>query len=224
MIVRRSRSGRRLMSPSRSTSTGLLLFLTGSRYWPEPSWPEGILFSGGGSGVPGHARLRRQAVDVLLADQRLRADFAARVFAEVLEAVVVDVQHDGGLRLRGRRDRGDLADLDAGDLHLLAGDDVAGVVEDRPDFVAAVVAAGGESRARPPRAGGMPRPSPRPLSCAPRLLSLTPILPLLSRQSGRPHLLRRGRPPHCFGAYALRGFSSPVAPTSCAGRARGIRP
>ena len=37
------------------------------------------------------ARLGRQAVDVLLADQRLRADRAARVRAEVLEAGVFDV-------------------------------------------------------------------------------------------------------------------------------------
>ena len=39
------------MSPSRSTSTGLLVFVTGSRYCPSPS-PLLIFGSGGGSGVP----------------------------------------------------------------------------------------------------------------------------------------------------------------------------
>ena len=52
MIVKRSASGRRVMSLSRSTSTGLEVFCTGSRYWPAPSCPLGICFSGGGSGVP----------------------------------------------------------------------------------------------------------------------------------------------------------------------------
>ena len=40
------------MSPSRSTSTGLWVPVTGSSTWPAPSSPEGILFSGGGKGVP----------------------------------------------------------------------------------------------------------------------------------------------------------------------------
>ena len=45
-------------------------------------------------GVDG-ARLGRRALDELLADQRLRADRAVRVGAEVLEAGVVDVEdHD----------------------------------------------------------------------------------------------------------------------------------
>ncbi len=51
------------------------------------------------------ARLGGQAVHELLADQRLRADCAARVFAEVLEAGVGDVEHDRGLCLRRGRDR-----------------------------------------------------------------------------------------------------------------------
>ncbi len=51
MIVRRWRSGRRLMSPSRSTSTGLLVCCTGRRNSPAPS-PRGIFLSAGGSGVP----------------------------------------------------------------------------------------------------------------------------------------------------------------------------
>ncbi len=50
--MKRWRSGSRLMSPSRSTSTGLLVFFTGSSHWPAPSWPEEIFLSAGGSGVP----------------------------------------------------------------------------------------------------------------------------------------------------------------------------
>ncbi len=82
-----------------------------------------------------HSRLGGQAVDVLLADQRLRADGAAGVGAEVLEARVFDVQHDRGLGGGSGCDRADRADLDAVDLDVLAGDDVAGVVEDRADSV-----------------------------------------------------------------------------------------
>ena len=52
MIVRRWASGRRVMSPSRSGSTGLWVFATGRSTWPAPSWPEGIVFKGDGKGVP----------------------------------------------------------------------------------------------------------------------------------------------------------------------------
>ncbi len=50
--MKRSRSGMRSMSLIRSTSTGLCVFWTGSRYSPAPSWPLGTFFSTGGSGVP----------------------------------------------------------------------------------------------------------------------------------------------------------------------------
>ena len=92
MIVKRWRSGRRLMSPSRSTSTGLCVFCTGSRYSPAPSWPLADLLQRRRQRRAFDARLGRQAVDVLLADQRLRADRAAGVGAEVLEAGVCDVR------------------------------------------------------------------------------------------------------------------------------------
>ena len=88
MIVKRSRSGSRVMSLSRSGSTGLEGVRDRQQYWPAPSWPEGIRFSGGGSGEPSTSRLGGDAVDVLLADQALRADRAAGVAAEVLEAGV----------------------------------------------------------------------------------------------------------------------------------------
>ncbi len=84
------------------------------------------------------------AVDVLLADQRLDLDRAGGVGAEVLEAGVFDVQRDRrpGLR-RGHHFAHD-ARLDAVDQHVLAGDQVAGVVED---------GAHGVAPARTPRGG-----------------------------------------------------------------------
>src|SRR6185437_8954899 len=158
----------------------------------------------------GHRRLGRQAVDVLLADQRLRADFATGVFAEVLEAFLFDLQDDGGLRLRRRRHRGDLADLDAGDLDLLPGDDVAGVVEDRTDFVGLVGPARRqrERRLRENEASGGHPNDRSPASHAP----VSHPDPSSSSQdkAGDSTWLRRSRPPHCFGAYAFLGSSSPV--------------
>ena len=56
--------------------------------------------------------------------------------AEVLVAGVLDVEHDGGLVVLGDVDRVDRADAHAGDLDVLAGDDEAGVLEDRADLVA----------------------------------------------------------------------------------------
>jgi len=79
-----------------------------------------------------------QARGYLPPDQSLRAHGAAGIRAEVLEAGVFDVQHDSGLRVGRGRDRADGANFDAVDLDVLAGDDVAGVVEDRADRVAAV--------------------------------------------------------------------------------------
>ena len=111
------------------------------------------------------ARRARQggtAVDELLADQRLGADQAAGVAAEVLEARIDDLHRDHGLardRLRlavlvavdltrhRHADRFDFADGRAGDPHFLALDHEAAAVEDRADDVAvAAVAAAGEQR------------------------------------------------------------------------------
>ncbi len=89
----------------------------------------------------GLSRLRRLALDELLADQRLRADHALGVAAEVLVALVLDVEHDDGLEVVRDVERVDLADLDAGHLHVLAGDDEARAVEDGADLVALVVSA-----------------------------------------------------------------------------------
>ena len=81
--------------------------------------------------LAGRARCVGSHSTKLLADQRLRPDHAVRVGAEVLVARVVDLEHDRGFELRRDRDVVDRADLDAGDLDVLAGDDEAGVVEDR---------------------------------------------------------------------------------------------
>ena len=53
----------------------------------------------GGAGGADGALLRRRALDELLADQRLRADLAVRVGAEVLEAAVLDVEHHDRLEV-----------------------------------------------------------------------------------------------------------------------------
>ena len=103
------------------------------------------------------ARLRRLALDVLLAEQRLRPDQAGGVAQEVLEAGIGDAEHGHRLawvlvavslhRLIGQRDRDvvDGADRRAGDPDVLAVDEEAGVVEVGADLVvaAAVTFAGG---------------------------------------------------------------------------------
>ena len=91
----------------------------------------------------GPAALCRLALHEALADQRLRPHGAARVGPEVLIARVVDPQDDRGLEVRRDLDGVDRADLDAGDLHVLARDDEARVVEDGAHFVA-VVAVGAQ--------------------------------------------------------------------------------
>ena len=91
-------------------------------------------------GVRG-ARLRGLALHEALADQVLRAHDAARVAAEVLVAGLGDLEHDRRLEVVGDLEIGDLADLDAGDLDVLAGDDEPGVVEDRAHLVAVLVLA-----------------------------------------------------------------------------------
>ena len=103
----------------------------------------------------------RPAIEVLLADQRLRADQAGGVFAEVLEARVFDVHHDHGLA-RDRfglavfvavdltreadPDRFDFADVGAGDADLLALDHEGAVVEEAAHDVAVVAAVRGRDQ------------------------------------------------------------------------------
>ena len=117
----------------RSRSTGELVFRDPQRRWPLPGRPRSPRSSGGTSspalGVP------RRALDEALADQRLRADLAPRVAAEVLEAgsSIRSVPRPVSSR---DVDGGDRADPHAGDLHVLARDDEGGVVEDRAHAVA----------------------------------------------------------------------------------------
>ncbi len=97
--------------------------------------------------------LGRLALDVLLAEQRLRPDQAGGVGEEVLEAGIVDAEHRDGLAgllvavapdgLARQRDRDlvDGADRGAGDPHLLAVDEEAGVVEVGADLVVPAVVA-----------------------------------------------------------------------------------
>src|SRR5262249_58928651 len=83
--------------------------------------------------------LGRRALDELLADQRLRADGALGVGAEVVEARLVDAQDDRRLVVRRDVDGLDLADLGPRDLDVFAGDDREGVHEDRADAIAITV-------------------------------------------------------------------------------------
>ena len=98
------------------------------------------------------ARLSRLALDVLLADQRLQPQLAVGIAPEGREGLVVDAQDDRGLVVVGEVDVVDLTDLDARDLHVLAGDHEAAVVEDGTHAVAATVvvtaARGGHERAQ----------------------------------------------------------------------------
>ena len=77
------------------------------------------------------------AVDVLLADQRLRPDRALRVGVERDEVGVVDRDRDRGAVACVDRERLDRADVGAGDPDVLARRRVGGVVEDRADRVRA---------------------------------------------------------------------------------------
>ena len=146
------------MSLIRSGSTLVLLFSSGSRQLARAGLAVADLFQRRRRLGARRPRQGRAAVDVLLADQRLRADLAGGVFAEVLEAGVGDLHHDHGLArdrlglavfvggdLARHRDpdRFDLADVGAGDTDLLALDHEAAVVEDPAHDVAAVAAAAG---------------------------------------------------------------------------------
>ena len=94
MIAKRSRYGRRITLRIRSSPTGVTVLDTGSRYWPAPSWPSGILLQRRWGRIALRPRLGRDALDELLADHRLEPDLALGVAAEVLEARLVDLQHD----------------------------------------------------------------------------------------------------------------------------------
>jgi hypothetical protein len=111
----------------------------------------------------------RLALHVLLPDQRLKADLAVRVAAEGLEGGIVDQQDDRRLVVARQVDVVDLADLHARDLHVLAGDDEARVVEDRAHPVAvAAPAACGDQRAE------QQAPRQRPEQSAPQLHGVAP--------------------------------------------------
>ena len=86
--------------------------------------PRSISRSGGGGCAPSGARLGRRALDELLADQRLRADRARRRRARKSSKPGLSMRSTTAALLVGRDvERLDLADLDAGDLHVLARDD-----------------------------------------------------------------------------------------------------
>ena len=176
----RSGYGSFMMLLTRSRSIALPLRSSGSRCWPAPGSPSGISRARAAAGVPGARGSVGVALDELLADQRLRADQAGRVVAEVLEGRVVDLQarsppcpasgspsSRAASSLVGDVDRGDRADVGAGDADLLAVDQEAGVVEDRADLVAALVAAGAACRSQaPPR-----RPRARRTMTSARLMA-----------------------------------------------------
>ena len=154
-----------MMLLTRSRSTALPLRSSGSRYWPSPGLAVGDrLERAAAARRAGGPRLGRLALDELLADQRLRADQAA-------------TRPRGSPGTPGRRSAGRRrpcpgrgspsscagssapvtstsetdADLGAGDADLLALDQEAGVVEDRPHLVGALVAAGRRAERRGPR-------------------------------------------------------------------------
>ena len=185
-----------MMLLSRSRSTERSVFSTGSRRWPSPG-PSSISRSSPGASAPTRALLRRLALDELLADQRLRPDDALRVGAEVLVARVVDPQHDRGLEVRRDLDVLDRADLDAGDLHVLARDDEAGVVEDRAHAVGLVLLARRRGRAPPARRRAGRRRRGRRLSWPRRhLVGIAVEVPSTSRH---------GAEPSAFGCDAAPG-------------------
>ena len=207
MIVKRSRTGSRLMSLSRSTSTGLRGVRHRQQDLARAFLAARDLVQRRRQRRAFGAGLRRQAVDELLAEQRLRFDRAAGVGAEVLKAGVFDLQHDRRLRLRRGGDRPHGSDLDAVDLHVLAGNEVAGVVEDRADRVAPVRAArrGGEQHDRHQRghaesSGDSGRASPPPDDLRPQpdhflavqlrrrgaIVSMAPPVLIALRSSSRP--------------------------------------
>ena len=140
-IVKRSRNGSRMMLLIRSRSTERAVFVAGSRYSPSPG-PDWIWPSSGDFAAPASCGCVGIALDVALADQRLRTDRAEGVLAEVVVVGVVDAEDDRGLLVVGQIDRRDAADDDAADLDVHARDHERGAVEDRAHLVPAAVAAG----------------------------------------------------------------------------------
>src|ERR1700722_4870121 len=152
-----------------------------------------------GSGLGG------QAINVLLADQRLWLDRAGGVDPKVLEAGIGDVQRHRSLALRGGRNGADGADLDAVDLDVLATDHVAGIVEDRAHRVATTRTAG---RSGEQDRGNQDERAERAADCRYRT---SPRRPLGTRPQNRSFLLcpdRSGR--SARGATLLLG-GSPLA-------------
>ena len=75
-------------------------------------------------------------IDVAVGDPRQRRLPDGRVRALVKRREVVQAERQVGLAVAGQRDVRDRADGVTADLDLVAGDDLAGVVEDRVDLVA----------------------------------------------------------------------------------------
>ena len=132
-------------------STGREVCVAGSRCWPLPS--PGRSWAAAAAAARRRARLRGRALDELLADQRLRPD---RAVASVRKSPNPgsSIRSTTAALLVGRDvERLDLADLDAGDLHVLARDhgEVALSKIARTLVVAAAVAARPWRAARPAR-------------------------------------------------------------------------
>ena len=135
MIDSRSRTGSRMMLLIRSRSTalrGAARPAAGTGPCPGPS--SICVELGGGSSPAARACVGSHSTN-RSPISALRAHDALGVLAEVLVAGVGDVEDDGGLVVVGDVERVDRADLDAGDLDVLARDHEAGVVEDRADLV-----------------------------------------------------------------------------------------
>ena len=189
------------------------VFCTGSRYWPLPSRPLAIFFSGGASGVPAtRGCVGRQSTNfspisacgriVQLASARKSLKPAFEMFSTTAAfACGVGVTEADG------------ADLDAADLDVLAGDDVAGVVEDRAHGVAAVGAArrGRQQHGRCERGHAEERRDRGSASPPPDGLRPHPVPSLTSiNKAGGPTASMK--PPvssHCRRFYAPRGARSP---------------
>ena len=82
------------MSLSRSTSTGLCVFCTGSSFSPGAFLPAGNRLQRRRQRRAFDARLGGQAVDELLADQRLRAIVQLASARKSWKPGLFDVQHD----------------------------------------------------------------------------------------------------------------------------------
>ncbi len=159
-----------MMLLTRSRSTALPLCSSGSRCWPSPGCAVRDRLQRGRRLGAGSARLRSACTRrSVLAEQRLRADRGTRRRSrKSWKPGSLIASPPPPCRARRCRPRApprsalvtstslDRADAGAGDPHLLARDEEAAVVEDRPDLVGLALAAGGRCRrraARRPRAG-----------------------------------------------------------------------